>query len=55
MFEEDANLNQSPFVEKARGMCLRAPREYVNMIEATMKENDLAGTGMVSWKAALEG
>ena len=54
LFEEDANLNQSPFVEKARGMCLRAPREYVNMIEATMKENDLAGTGMVSWKAALE-
>jgi hypothetical protein len=52
LFQEDKDFNQSAFVEKARGLCLRAPREYVNTIETAMKEADVAGSGLVAWPAA---
>ena len=52
LFVEDADFNQSAFVEGCRAICLRAPREYVGQIEGAMREADVGGTGVVSWAHA---
>ena len=53
LFKEDADFNQSGFVELCRALCLRAPREYVGTIEHALREADRAGKGGIGWADAL--
>ena len=54
LFREDADLNESAFVERARAQGLRAPREYVSQIGDALRQADVRGTGLVTMQMAMD-
>lgn len=53
LFEEDQDGNQSSFIERVRDQWLRAPREFVNQIEAAICGNCGYSDGMVTRHQAV--